>query len=110
MECGLRKALREHQVDKQIVSSAMALLTNGVREQSALETLQNEAFKAMLPSVDTYVERHGRPSGFAPRTAFGVLTVLEAESAAQAAMAQALKEVNARDRQIYVKNCPRSVN
>ena len=90
----------------------MALLTSGVREQSALEALQKEAYEAMLPSVDAYVESCGidvhpaSPLGIA----FGVLTVLEAESAAQAAMVQALKQVNARDWEIYVKNCPRSVN
>jgi hypothetical protein len=112
MECGLRKALQEHQVDSQIVSSAMALLISGVREQSALEILQKEAYKAMLPTVDAYVATHGirvhpaSPLGIA----FGVLTVLAAESATQSAMAQVLKQVNARDWQTYLENRPRSEN
>jgi hypothetical protein len=112
MECGLRKALQEHQVDRQIVSSAMALLVSGVREQPALEILQKEAYEAMLPTVDTYVATRGirvhpaSPLGIA----FGVLTVLEAESAAQSAMAQVLRQVNARDWQTCVEKRPRSEN
>jgi hypothetical protein len=112
MECGLRKALQEHQVDRQIVSSAMALLVSGVREQSALEILQKEAYEAMLPTVDTYVATRGiRVHPAAPLgIAFGVLTLLEAESAAQSAMAQVLRQVNARDWQTYVEKRPRSEN
>jgi hypothetical protein len=112
MERGLRKALKERRVDRRIVSSAMALLFSGVGEQSALEILQKEAYEAMLPTVDTYVAIRGirvhpaSPLGIA----FGVLTVLEAESAARSAMAQVLRQVNARGWQTYVEKTPQSEN
>jgi len=112
MESGLRKALREHQVDEQIASLAKAMLTSGVHEESAHELLQAEAFKALLPAVDAYIESHEidvHPTS-ALGTAFGVLAVFEAESAAHSAMAQAIKQVNARDWQTYIRNSAQSVH
>ena len=108
----LPKALRERQVERQIVPSAMALLTSGVREKSAHESLQAEAFRAMLPTVDTYIENCGIEVDPASRlgSLIGDITVLEAEAAAHSAMAQALKQLNAGDWQSFIKHRSPSSN
>ena len=110
MQRALRKALSELRADEALLPSAVAMLTTGVFETSAFETLRAEAYDEMVVTMVAFVDSHGIEVG--PETSvgniFGVITRLAAETAAQSAMALALKQVNASNWQDYILKIPKT--